>query len=131
MGGGIGNGIKDEQEAIAKAAGDAAAGHGGRVVERAGHCLQEPVGLDIAKLAGEAERPGHIDEEERAGGGDEVVSEAGTGGGGQDTGLRVGGSRRAVCLAILRLAAGPLPDSDTIHSWDGLERQTPENPGNP
>lgn len=131
VGGGIGNGIEDEEEAIAKAAHDPAAGHGGSLVEHAGHRLQEPVGLDIAELAGKAKRPGHIDKEERAGGGDEVVSAAGTGGCGQEADLRVTVDGRAACLATVRLAAEYRPDSDTIHIRDGLERQTPENPGYP
>jgi hypothetical protein len=58
------DGLEFEQEAIAEAPHKPAAFHGGRLADGGGKVLEEAVGLDIAKLAGEAERAGDIDQEE-------------------------------------------------------------------
>jgi hypothetical protein len=63
---GVGDGAFDriefEKETIAKAADEPAACHGRRVADGGGEELEEAVGLNVAKLAGDPERSGYVDE---------------------------------------------------------------------
>lgn len=55
--------IEFQEESIAKATNEPAAAHGRRLADARGKELEEAVGLNVTKLAGDAERSGYIDEQ--------------------------------------------------------------------